>query len=304
MSGKLFQKDEIPTVPIRADLAVYVQKAIVKELLDKYPDLEQLCIGSVGKKKDDDFNGDIDIAIKVKDYDELLNIIYEVFSYSSIVESKSLYIVSIKYPYKDIFDNNIIKYVAVDFIQSADINYTAFRYFCPDYRNNESKYKVGAKIMYANSILNHCKERFEGVDKNRLSSLSFNPLGLYKCISKINSNGLIQFEKEKFLTNIPAEIVGMCFKDSDVSRFNSIETLWDSIHSDAYKYPEEVKSLEVSLFANSYRKYWDGVINPEDFKLTYWTSEQIHYIIDKKYAKERQINEYIDYLVDKNKART
>ena len=47
-----------------------------------------------------------------------------------------------------------------------------------------------------------------------------------------------------------------------------------------------------------------GVINPEDFKLTYWTPEQIHYIIDKKYAKERQINEYIDYLVDKNKART
>ena len=32
MSGKLFQKDEIPTVPIQADLAVYVQKAIVKEL--------------------------------------------------------------------------------------------------------------------------------------------------------------------------------------------------------------------------------------------------------------------------------
>ena len=115
---------------------------------------------------------------------------------------------------------------------------------------------------------------------------------------------MIQFEKEEFLTNIPSEIAGMCFKDSDVSRFNSIETLWDSIHSDAYKYPKEVKSLGGGGFANSYRKYWDGVINPEDFKLTYWTPEQIHYIIEKKYAKERQINEYIDYLVDKNKART
>ena len=45
-----------------------------------------------------------------------------------------LKIVSIKYPYQ--LDDGTIHYVAVDFMQMRNRDYTAFRYYCPDYRKN------------------------------------------------------------------------------------------------------------------------------------------------------------------------
>ena len=135
MSANLFEKCE----PISAVLAPYVQQMIISELEDSCDNLEYLCIGSVGKKKDEDFNGDIDIAIKCKDIEELKRIIYHTFEHLNIVISETLYIVSIEYPY--IYDNEE-KYVQCDFMVMWYTDYTAFRYFCPNYRNDESKYKL------------------------------------------------------------------------------------------------------------------------------------------------------------------
>ena len=55
----------------RQEVAPLLQQLVVKELLDNYPDMEYCCIGSIGKKKDGEYNGDIDIAIKADTIEEL-----------------------------------------------------------------------------------------------------------------------------------------------------------------------------------------------------------------------------------------
>lgn len=292
MSGNLFQKDKYPTEPIKSEIAPLLQQLVIKELLDVYPDLEYLCIGSIGKKKDGEYNGDIDIAIKANSLEELEKMIKEVFDYTDTITSKSYFIVSMKYPYKDILDDNKLKFAAVDFMIMKDKDYTAFRYYCPDYRKNESKYKVGVKIMWANTILNHCKERLEGVDLDnyQMGSFRFVPDGLYQTVFDTRDLHVIY---SKFITTNVDKIVAMVFNDNDRSHFNSVETLWNSIHSDAYKYPEEVKSLEMSLMVNSYRKSWKEKIDLHDFKFKYWTIEEIENEC-KKYDLEKKLNNYLD----------
>ena len=73
MSGQLFYNicDKID-----AKIAPFIQQAIIKEILDVYPNLIIIPIGSVGKKSD--FNSDIDIAIVTKDINQLKEIISSV----------------------------------------------------------------------------------------------------------------------------------------------------------------------------------------------------------------------------------
>ena len=263
-------------------------------MLDKYPNTEYCCIGSIGKKKDGEYNGDIDIAVKADNIENLEKIINDVFGYTETVTSKSYYIVSIKYPYQDILDNDKIKFAAVDFMLMKDKEYTEFRYYCPDYRKNESKYKVGVKIMWANTILNHCnKERLNGVneEEGECGSLRFVPDGLWQTIFKPSEN--FKVISKNFITTDVDKIVNMVFDDGDRSHFNSVETLWEGIHSEHYKYPEELKSLELSLMTNSYRKSWDEQINPRDFNFKYWTCNRIEEIFEY-YKKEKMINKLLD----------
>lgn len=292
MSGRLFQKGEFPSEPIKAEIAPLLQQLVIKELLDVYPELEYCCIGSIGKKKDGDYNGDIDIAIKVDSLKELEEIIHKVFDYTETVTSQSYFIVSMKYPYKDILDEDKMKFAAVDFMVMRDKEYTQFRYWCPDYRKDESKYKVGVKIMWANTILNHCKERLEGVDldKGEMGTFRFVPDGLWQTIFNTSDMKVIS---NKFITTDVDTIVNMVFNDGDRTHFNSVETLWEGIHSKAFKYPEEVKILEMNLMVNSYRKSWKEKVDPKDFKFEYWSVKEIEDEC-KKYTFEKFINKLID----------
>lgn len=292
MSGNLFQQGKYKAEPIKSEVAPLLQQLVIKELLDNYPDMEYCCIGSIGKKKDGEYNGDIDIAIKTNTIEELEAMISKVFSYTESVTSKSYFIVSILYPYKDPLDDDKLKFAAVDFMMMKDKEYTEFRYYCPDYRKDESKYKVGVKIMWANTILNHTKERLNGVDlsKNQMGSFRFVPTGLYQTIFNVDTFEVIS---NKFITTNVDEIVNMVFDDGDRSHFNSTETLWEGIHSEHYKYPEEVKILEARLMINSYRKGWKEIIDSGDFKMKYWTKEDICKMIEP-YRLERNINKYLD----------
>ena len=293
MSGNLFQRGKYTATPIKAEVAPLLQQLVIKELLDNYPNMEYCCIGSVGKKKDGDYNGDIDIAIKVDTIEELETMISKVFYYTESVTSKSYFIVSMIYPYKDpLEDNDDMKFAAIDFMMMKDKEYTEFRYYCPDYRKDESKYKVGVKIMWANTILNHTKERLNGVDltKNQMGSFRFVPTGLYQTIFNIDTFEVIS---NKFITTNVDKIVNMVFDDGDRSHFNSVETLWEGIHSEHYKYPEEVKILEARLMINSYRKGWKEIIDSGDFKMKYWTKEDIYKMIEP-YKLETNINRYLD----------
>lgn len=282
MSNHIF----INTEPIKSKLAVIVRQEIMDKILEKYPDIEYLFIGSVGKKKDDDYNGDIDIAIKCKDVEVLESIINDVFGYLECVKMESIYIVSIKYPYRD---TGQIKYVQCDFMIMWDKLYTAFRYWCPDYRNNESKYKVGAKIMFTNMILNHTDERNKNLQDDELGQFDFRPTALYRYIYKKDFSKY----KTEYITIDPFEIASYCFKDGDPDHFISVEILWDAIHSDNFKYPDEVKEIEKNLFKNSFKKGWTSIL-PEDFELKYWSVNDIYKVINV----EKTVNEINKFFQD------
>ena len=44
---------------------------------------------------------------------------------------------------------------------------------------------------------------------------------------------------------------------------------------------------------NSYRKGWKEIIDSEDFKMEYWTKEDIYKMLEP-YKLERNINKYLD----------
>ena len=151
-----------------------------------------------------------------------------------------------------------------------DEEYTAFRYYCPNYINKESNYKVGAKIMFANMILNHVPARYENVPKGMIAKFDLRPTALYRYIYDIENKRY----KEEYITNDVNKIVKMCFIDGDRNHFNSVETIWAGIHSDIFINPQEVKSIEKNWFVNCWKKGWTSIV-PEDFNLQYWTNIQI-----------------------------
>lgn len=287
MSGSLF----INTEKISASIAPIIQLRIIHEIHSCFPDIEVLPIGSVGHKHDNDFHGDIDIAIKVKDIETLEKLINCVFHYVPKITVESIYIVSIAYPYKY---NGELKHVQCDFMLMWDNEYTAFRYKCPNYSKNESNYKVGAKIMFSNMILNHCLDELnKNLPDDCFAKFDFRPMALYRYIINYKAEKW----KEEFISINPVEIAGYVFKDSNPNNFDTVESLWNAIHSDNFKYPEEVKIIEKNWFVNCWRKGWTS-IKPEDFKLQHWTNEEIwNHIeqqklindINRAFAKGREI---------------
>ena len=284
MSGKVFGTE---AQPIEAELAPHIQNAIIAEIENEYPDIVTIPLGSVGKKHTP--SGDIDIGVKCANREELENIIDKVFGYLETKVIESFYIVSIKYPYK-INDENI-KFVSCDFIQVIDENYTKFRYECPDYTKNESNYKTGMKIMFASMILNHCAERNIDCTDDYYGKYDFTPIGLY--LYKINKENIMDYTYD-FVTTDVDTIIHLPFNEKGSwEDFHSVETLWGAIHSDKFKYPEEVKSIELNWFINSYKKGWYS-IKPEDFKLTYWTNEEIYKKLEL-YKGLQKINNIINH---------
>lgn len=281
MSGKLFGNN---CEKISAEIAPLVQQEILDQLKEAFPELICIKIGSVGKKPITDFNGDIDIAVKCKDIKTLEQIISTTFYYLEQVTVESYYIVSIKYPYQIIEDNHIeekIRYVQCDFILMWDEDYTKFRYYCPNYINKESNYKVGAKIMFATMILNHTFQQTENIQYK----YDFRPTALYKYIYNHKEKILT----EEFVSIKPNEIANICFSDGDINHFNSVETLWEAIHSNIFKYPNEVKIIEYNWFINCWRKGWTSIV-PENFELQYWTNDEIWKGIHKQ-DKINRINQ-------------
>lgn len=286
MSGHIFKQI---TEPIEADIAVQIQSEIINKITEEYPDVICMRLGSVGHKTT--ASGDIDIGVKAATVNDLYNIILKVFGYTNTVKYESLYIVSIAYPYKD--RNNNEKYVQCDFIQVVDEEYTRFRYYCPDYTKNESQYKVGHRIMFLNMILNHCyKEKYEGVPDTEYVKFDFSPIGLYRDISE--RSNILNYLRSDFLTTDVNRIMSMMAHISNREQFNTVESLWEFIHSDNFKYRDkETPRMEISFFTNCFLKGWTHV-NPEDFKLQYVTLDDI-YLAMNKFKTSAFINRYLQH---------
>ena len=170
-----------------------------------------------------------------------------------------------------------------------DEDYTKFRYYCPNYINNESNYKTGAKIMLTNMILNHVPARFDNLEDNNYKvKFDFRPTALYRYVFDEKNNRY----KEEYITNNVDKIVNMCFIDGNRSHFNTVESIWEAIHSDIFTGKNELKIIERNWFVNCWRKGWTSVI-PENFKLQYWTNEEIW----KEINRQKNIN-IINRIID------
>lgn len=285
MSGHLFSKaSKIPAVD-----AIRVQNEIIEKIHSYDNNLEILPIGSVGKKKE--YNGDIDIAIKCKSFSDLYNVIHTALQFSDDnykqLNNEILFVHSICYPYVSSEDNQE-HFVQVDFMLIDNIDYAKFRYYCPNYINKESKYKVYARILFWFIILNNCDEKNVGLSKNEVGKFLFYPTGLYRSI--INKNAFKESRMELF-TQDPDKIISIAFKDGvELKNVLTVENLWNLIHSDKFKYPDKVKRIEFKLFEESYKKPWEELnINPGDFELQYWTVDEITTRL-KRYDKMNEIN--------------
>ena len=285
MSGRVKFKHKCE--PILSEIAPQVQQQIINELKKEYKDIIYIPLGSVGKKPIDEYNGDIDIAIKCQTIEELEQIINTTFYYLDSIKMESYYIVSVPFPYQ-INGEKEIKYVQCDFMLMWDEEYTKFRYYCPNYINKESNYKTGAKIMFANMILNHTPARYDNIHEGFSAKFDFRPTALYRYIYDLTK---MQYCEEYITTDIN-KIAKMCFTDGDITHFNTVESLWKAIHSDIFVNPNEVKSIEKNWFVNCWRKGWTSIV-PENFELQYWTNEEIWAFI-KKQDKINKINQIFD----------
>lgn len=266
MSGKLF---EIAVEPIEQKYAVREQQKILDVLADK--GYYAIGIGSVGHKNE--ASGDLDIAVQSNTIEELEQIVRTTFLSVESVTVESIYIISIIHKYMT--DDNEEKLVQVDFMQMVDEEYTKFRYWCPDYKNGESKYKVGHKIMLMNTILNHCiDERFKGIESPYYAKFEYSPIGLYREIANFEDFST----KLEFVTTDVNTIMNMCSNKPSFDDFKTVESLWEFIHSDRFKYPDEVRTIELSFFRNCDLKGWTW-IKPEDFKLQYFTSDDVNALL-------------------------
>lgn len=280
MSGRIFPNK---CKPILGEIAPLVQQQILDELYKTHKDLVCIPLGSVGRILPNEYNGDIDIAVKCKTLEQLEYIVNSTFYYLDQVKIESYYVVSIAFPYQ-INGEDEINYVQCDFIMMWDEEYTKFRYYCPNYLNHESFYKTGAKIMFANMILNHVPARYKDVPKGMSAKFDFRPTALYRYIYDIEN---LRYTEE-YITSDVDRIVRMCFTDGDRKHFNSVESIWSAIHSNIFINPKEVKSIEKNWFVNCWKKGWTSIV-PEDFELQYWKNYEIWKYINKQ-AKINKIN--------------
>lgn len=243
--------------PIPAYITPLVYKDIEDTIKKKYKDIEMCPLGSIGKKRDDQFNGDIDIALNVKSKDELLDIVKNCFPDYETNKNTTSKIVSISYPYnKEGQSGN----AQVDFMIVSDIDFAKFVYWSPNYKNNESKYKgaVRGKLI---SIIVSCipiedvkDEYFEdGTTLKKHWKYTFNADGVFKQLvdytgknGKPLKNGKKLKEFEKLIANDPQNVIKFIFGDNGtIDDFNSAESLWKAIHDPKkFKFQDAVALIE------------------------------------------------------------
>lgn len=283
MGGNLFRDK---CTPITLEDANIVVDEIITKIKEKYPDEVILPVGSAGYKE---FSSDLDIAVLSSSIDNLKKIITSVFG-DDIYIAESLYIVSIPYKYNS---NGKEKYVSIDFIQMVNVDYTYFRYKSPNYLKGESKYKVCTKIMLVGDLLRVSPSRRFELEKNQEAWMDYSPIGLYRYVYETTGDSGLYYKQ--FISLDVDEIMRMIFKEPKREWFDTVESLWEALHMQEVISQDMVKEIEISFFVNCYRKTWEAQVNPKDFRLTYWTLEEVYSEMEKQ-LPIRVANQYLDKL--------
>ena len=231
--------------PIPAVIAPKVYDEIEKKVhsISKFKDIDMAALGSIGKKADDQTNGDIDVAVKVETKDELNEIVDTCFGDCEINYNTMKTITSFSYPY----DIDGYKGIAqVDFMIVKKMDWAKAYYHSPNLKTGESKYKGAVRTAMLADII-ACipvpdvkDEYFEdGLTVKRKWKHTFNTEGIFIQLvdfcgknGKPVKNGKKLKEFEKLVTNDPINMIKFIFGDNgDINDINSAESLWEAIHN-------------------------------------------------------------------------
>ena len=233
---------------------------VVEKIHSKYPELEIAALGSTGKKKDDDFNGDIDSAIKIDSMDELRKVIDDVFP--DVEKSNTTFkIYSIGYPY-DIKGKFGI--AQIDFMYVDDLKWAQFFWHSPNIRDGESKYKGGAAGDLLSITVSEMpvegveNEYYEDGQLKKKWKHTLNSDGIFsQLLDYTGKKGPVKTPKrpkefQKLITKDPNGVRMFIFGDNDVDLnvIWSAEKMWAAIHDPKlFKWQEVVPTIE--------KRYWE-----------------------------------------------
>lgn len=258
--------------PIPAYITPLLYQEIEQALHKEDPSLEMAPLGSVGKKNDDQFNGDIDIAVNIKSKDELNELLDKVYPDLERNRNTTSDIISISYPYnKEGKSGN----AQVDFMIIHNLDWAKFRYSSPDYRKGESKYKAAVKAKMLSIVVSEIPvedaetEYFEdGTTVKRKWKYTFNTEGVFKqLLDYTGKKGPLKNPKklkefEKLILNDPENCVKFIFGENGTAAdCNSAESVWKAIHDpNKFKWQDRLPIIEERFFNEI------PEINKEDFK--------------------------------------
>lgn len=250
------------SVPVQARNARKIALSI-SESLQNYFNVPTAILGSVMKKSDDMYCGDIDIAIQLlwsdNNVEQVKQYGLENLPVNEVVVSQGLKLVSYGY-----VDNNTNLVHQVDIMFTENIKYSEFMYYSPDYTKNESRFKglyrtnlliicAGNIPLVTNQYPNtyYTNEDFDGKYTGELKefykyTLTYdNGLELRKK-STLGKTRMCKkaytISKEKITDNI-MQILTMIFGDNiDYNMSTSYENIIKTLYSPDYKYGMEVRN--------------------------------------------------------------
>lgn len=250
------------SVPVQARNARKIALSI-SESLQNYFNVPTAILGSVMKKPDYMYCGDIDIAIQLPltedNVEQVKQYGLEHLPVNEVVVSQGLKLVSYGY-----MDNNTNLVHQVDIMFTENIKYSEFMYYSPDYTKNESRfkglYRTNLLIICAGNIpldkniypnTYYTNEDFDGKYTGELKefyryTLTYdNGLELRKK-STLGKTRMCKkaytISKEKITDNI-MQILTMIFGDNiDYNMSTSYENIIKTLYSPDYKYGMEVRN--------------------------------------------------------------
>lgn len=250
--------------PIPGDKAGEVANNLMKILKKKF-NIECCALGSVGKKRNDQMSGDIDIAIETS-WDDNFESIYKFIendleNVSSIGNiNKQLHVFNFGYKW----NNEDI--VQVDFMFVDDLEFAEFVYHSPDFRKNESKYKgmyQSALLMATAKAIHVDIEGNDGPPKDGEAKewyeYQFTQTDGLKLIKKSNIGKggkpiktAKKLEEKKITKNVAEILKNILGNDATKQDCNSFESLVDYLASDKFKSHNVLKQI-VNNFMNDWQ---------------------------------------------------
>ena len=239
--------------PIPAEMSMPIYKEIEAKLLETAHTLQGhiAVLGSVGKKKKGDYNGDIDVAIEFNRH-QFEEILKKTFPDAEYAKASMPNIVSINYPYDY---KGRTSYAQVDFMIVDDLEWALFVYTSPDFTIDESHYKAAIRNHLLSIMISEVPtgEADQVNDKGEVEtrwkhSLNF-AFGVTKqFLDYRGRNGLLKNPKkvkefEQVVTKNKKEFIELLFDRGKDEDFKSLETLWKALHT-KYKYQDRVGTIE------------------------------------------------------------